>query len=80
MRGILRWGFWVLAAIALLGAAGILASTQSVRSLCRTSCWLNDLLFVFLGNAGGKVGLAMVWLATSVVVGFCAYRLRRVAH
>lgn len=76
MQGILKWGLWLVSFIALLGAGAILASPQPVRSLCRTSCWFNDLLFVLFGEGGGKLGLAMGWLGAAILLAVLAYRMR----
>jgi hypothetical protein len=80
MQSVLRWGLWVLSVIALLGAGVIFTSSQPVQSLCRTSCWFNDLLFVLFGELGGKIGLSVSWLAAAVILAALAYRIKTKAH
>jgi len=76
MQSVLRWGLWLVSFVAFLGAGAIFTSSQSVQSLCRTSCWLNDLLFVLFGEAGGKIGLSIGWLMAAVILAILAYRMQ----
>ena len=80
MQSVLRLGLWVLSVIALLGAGVIFTSSQPVQSLCRTSCWFNDLLFVLFGEVGGKIGLSIGWLTVAVILAALAYRIKTKAN
>jgi len=76
MQSVLRWGLWIVSAIAFLGAGAIFTSSQPVQSLCRTNCWFNDFLFVLFGEIGGKIGLSICWLIAAITLMALAYRIR----
>lgn len=40
---------------AFVAGAGIWVTDIPLQNLCRRSCWINDLLFVFFGEEVGKV-------------------------
>jgi len=62
----LRAGIYAAALIGVLGGLSILGSDQPLRSICRTSCWLNDLLSIIFGERAGKLALSGLWFAASL--------------
>lgn len=78
MRGsIIRSGVIVLAITAVVGGTAILISDMPLRQLCRTDCWLNDLLFAMFGETRGKPALAILWCAAAVLLATLALRMRK---
>lgn len=78
MRSSIIWGgVVVLAVIAVVGGTAILVSDTPLRQLCRTDCWLNDLLFAMFGETRGKQVLAILWYAVAVLLATLALRMRK---
>lgn len=68
---------FIFAVICILVGGGILVSEESLRLMCRTSCWLNELLFAAFGDRGGKLVLGSLWLAGGAWFMYQALRQRK---
>lgn len=73
----LRIGIYAAALIGMLGGLSVLVSDQPLRSICRTSCWLNDLLSIIFGERAGKLALSGLWFAASLWLVWVARKLGR---
>jgi 4-amino-4-deoxy-L-arabinose transferase-like glycosyltransferase len=56
----------VFGVVVLVAGMGVAVSSQSLLSMCRTGCWLNGLLYAFLGEHQGKFVLGGLWYAMGV--------------
>lgn len=74
---IIQVGVVVLVVIAAVGGTAILVSDTPLRRLCRTDCWLNDLLFGMFGELRGKQMLALLWYVAAVLLAILALRIRK---
>lgn len=53
----------------------ILVSDTPLRQLCRTDCWLNEILFVMFGETRGKQALAILWCLVATLLAALALRM-----
>ena len=53
---------FIFGLICLVIGGGTMVTSGSVRLMCRTNCWINDLLFVAFGDQGGKLVLGALWI------------------
>jgi hypothetical protein len=58
----------IIALILMMVGVGVAVSTEPLQRICRTSCWINDILFVALGDRGGKLALGLVWFSAGLLV------------
>jgi hypothetical protein len=72
---IARFFFGVsIALIFMMVGIGVGTSSEPLQRMCRTSCWINDILFVSVGDDLGKIALGLLWFSAGSLILFLMWR------
>jgi hypothetical protein len=56
----------VFGTILLVSGFGVALSSRAIMSMCNKDCWLNGLLYAFLGEHNAKIALGAIWYGIGV--------------
>ena len=63
-----------IALIFMMVGIGVGTSSEPLQRMCRTSCWINDILFVSVGDDLGKIALGLLWFSAGSLILFLMWR------